>query len=167
MELISSVKMLEELDHHHRQLLCDALERVEFKAGDVRPNLHGNTIFRQGDKGDVLYLIKNGTADVSVESVGKVATLINGVAFGERAILNEGEVRTATVTAVSNMVCYTLGRSECHQLLGNVTEVRLIKVLRQVPILSSLNQQQLYNMSKLLSLVQYKAGEVVFRKGDI
>jgi len=159
MELINSVKMLQELDQHQRELLCDALERVEFKAGE--------TIFHEGDKGDVLYLIKNGTADVSVKGVGKVATLINGMAFGERAILNEGEVRSATVTAISNMVCYALGRNDCHQLLGNVTEVRLIKVLQQVPILARLDQQQLYSMSRLMTLVKYKAGEAVFRKGDI
>lgn len=125
------------------------------------------TIFRQGDQGDVLYLIKNGTADVTINGVGKVATLINGMAFGERAILNEGDVRGATVVAVSNLVCYALGRRDCHTLLGNVTEVRLIKVLRAVPILAALNQQQLYSMSKLLKLVEYKAGEAVFRKGDI
>eukprot|EP00873_Tetraselmis_striata_P010721 jgi/Tetstr1/430985/TSEL_020739.t2 len=159
MELISSVKMLEELDEHQRELLSDALERVEFKAGE--------TIFNQGEAGDLLYLIKNGCADVSVKGVGKVATLINGVAFGERAILNDGEVRTATVKAVSNMVCYTLGRKECQQLLGNITEVRLLKVLRQVPILKSLNNQQLYEVSKLLSLVTFKKDEAVFRKGDI
>jgi CRP-like cAMP-binding protein len=115
----------------------------------------------------MLYLIKNGTADINVKNVGKVATLINGMAFGERAILNEGEVRTATVTAISNMVCYTLGRKECQALLGNVTEVRLIRVLQQVPILKALNNQQLYGMSKLLTLVEYKANDFVFRKGDI
>jgi len=35
MELINSVKMMEDLDMHQRELLCDALDRVEFKAGDV------------------------------------------------------------------------------------------------------------------------------------
>lgn len=38
MELINSVKMLQDLDMHQRELLSDALERVEFKAGDVSPS---------------------------------------------------------------------------------------------------------------------------------
>jgi len=159
MELISSVKMMQDLDMHQRDLLVEALERVEFKAGEV--------IFREGDQGDVLYLIKNGTAEVKINGVGKVAVLINGMAFGERAILNQGEVRSATVTAVSNLVCYALGRNDCHSLLGNIPEVRLMKVLKQVPILASLNQQQLYSVSQLLTLVEYKAGTTVFKKGDV
>ena len=65
-----------------------------------RRNLErGDTLTRQGDAGDELFLILDGTVDVEVDG-DVVAEIGPGALLGERALL-EGGKRTATVVATS------------------------------------------------------------------
>ena len=61
----------------------------------------GETIIRQGDEGDCMYVIQSGTVDVVRQVDGKevrIATRSQGEFFGEMSIF-EREVRMATVRA--------------------------------------------------------------------
>jgi len=53
-----------------------ALETDTFSAGDV--------IIREGEKGDIFYIIEDGMVDVNTSADGKVATLDKGKFFGEK-----------------------------------------------------------------------------------
>jgi CRP-like cAMP-binding protein/thioredoxin reductase/Fe-S-cluster-containing hydrogenase component 2 len=69
----------------------------------------GKTLFREGDPGDALYLIRNGQVKISKTSAGKelvLSYLVAGNFFGETALLPDS-VRTATVTAIfpSDLIC--------------------------------------------------------------
>lgn len=62
----------------------------------------GKTLFREGDPGDALYLIRNGQVKISKLSAGKelvLSYLVAGNFFGETALLPDSP-RTATVTAI-------------------------------------------------------------------
>ncbi|XP_017773066.1 PREDICTED: cGMP-dependent protein kinase 1-like [Nicrophorus vespilloides] len=77
-------------------------------------------IVKQGDKGDKFYIIKAGTACVSIDGKGQVATLSRGQFFGERALLQE-DCRQATVTADSPGVeCLSLCRQDFIDYLGDL-----------------------------------------------
>ena len=75
----------------------------------------GNIICMRGDQSDYLYLVATGKADVSVSSRdGKIIILgrvSEGDVFGEIGLLDHG-VRTATVTAKSDMSLYRLSRED-------------------------------------------------------
>jgi MFS family permease len=70
----------------------------------------GETIVRQGDSGDVVYVIAAGTVDVSHDG-HDLATLGRGEVFGEIALLRDVP-RTATVVANEECQLFTLQRDE-------------------------------------------------------
>jgi MFS family permease len=80
--------------------LADRLEEVRVAAGDV--------IVRQGEPGDLFYLIEDGTVDVAVDG-RPPRQLGRGESFGEIALLRNVP-RTATVTARTDAVLYSLDR---------------------------------------------------------
>jgi Cyclic nucleotide-binding domain/Major Facilitator Superfamily len=88
--------------------LADALHDV--RVGD------GEEVVRQGDPGDLFYLVKSGAFDVYVDG-RKVQTLGRGDSFGEIALLRNVP-RTATVKAQGEAELYALERRD---FLGAVT----------------------------------------------
>lgn len=60
----------------------------------------GQTIFKEGDAGDVMYVLVEGEIDLSVRGI-VVETLAVGSMFGEMALLGK-EPRTATAIAKTN-----------------------------------------------------------------
>lgn len=70
----------------------------------------GDTVFREGDPGDRYYLIREGEADLTIAG-RSVRRLGPGAGFGELALLF-GRPRSATVTAVTDLVLAALGREE-------------------------------------------------------
>ena len=66
----------------------------------------GETVVKEGSGGAAFFLIGSGEATVSVHGVD-CGTLGAGDYFGEIALIDEG-VRSATVTATTDLVCYGL-----------------------------------------------------------
>ena len=98
-----------------------ALRRLASSLGEQRAQV-GETIVRQGDDGEVVYVIVEGCAAVSrdgepVDELGPHDT------FGEAALILDAP-RNATVTAVEPMLLRTLGREP---FLAEVTGNRLSK----------------------------------------
>jgi CRP/FNR family cyclic AMP-dependent transcriptional regulator len=64
----------------------------------------GETVMREGSGGGSFYVIESGEASVLVRGEER-AKLGPGDHFGEIALIDEG-ARTASITAVSELVCY-------------------------------------------------------------
>jgi anti-anti-sigma regulatory factor len=88
----------------------------------------GATIFRQGDRGDALYLITRGKAEVYLHLESgeekRLQALPDGAIFGEMAVL-DNKPRAATVVAVEDSVCYRLGVEEFEKLKNNEPAIAL------------------------------------------
>jgi putative ABC transport system ATP-binding protein len=79
----------------------------------------GAIVIRQGDPGELFYLIRSGIVDVLVDDGAEqrvVAQLAEGDYFGEAALL-EDKPRNATIRAREPLEVYTLGKSEFHRVL--------------------------------------------------
>ena len=86
----------------------------------------GETIIRQGDVGDDLYIIETGRAEVHVVAWNGgrtvVATLDPGECFGEIALVTGGE-RTADVVSTTPMTLLRLTRDAYARYLSHMVEV--------------------------------------------
>ncbi|OLP96189.1 cGMP-dependent protein kinase 1 [Symbiodinium microadriaticum] len=79
----------------------------------------GQTVVKQGDDGDELFIIRSGEVTVQVSKDGKapkkVASLKAGDYFGERAVIYN-EPRGATIVAANAVMAYRLTREKFHEL---------------------------------------------------
>jgi CRP/FNR family cyclic AMP-dependent transcriptional regulator len=125
-ERLAQVPLLAGLDETARTALAEQLESVSFPAG--------TTVCRQGEVGDALYLIQEGTVEVVVQdSLGDQSVLEQmgpGQHFGEMALLDEGP-RSATVSTVSDVELLRLSRDDFQQLVLQHPSVALL-LLREL-----------------------------------
>lgn len=84
-----------------------AIRRQHFEAGD--------TVFRQGDLGDNVYVIQSGECEVERDGA-RLTTLGAGEYFGEMALLSD-KTRNATVRALTSMEVVLIAKSD-FALLG-------------------------------------------------
>lgn len=91
---------------------------IEHLAARLRPVTvgKGETVFRQGDPGDLFYIVEDGRCEISIDDE-KVADAWPGEAFGEIALLRDVP-RTATVTCAEETTLLALDRDE---FIGAVT----------------------------------------------
>ena len=100
LDLLRKVSLLSLLPEPTLEALARALTRVEVAAGEA--------FIREGDAGEVFYVVESGTVEVTKEG-RHVAHLGPGDYVGEIALLRDVP-RTATVTATSAAVLQALDR---------------------------------------------------------
>jgi MFS superfamily sulfate permease-like transporter/CRP-like cAMP-binding protein len=109
------------------------LERLAFAAGldggeieALRQSLRrkeldpGETLFREHEPGEHLYLLARGAVSISIGGVdrtSRIVTFAPGSIFGEAAML-DGGLRSATAVAAEDAVVYSLSRSGLERLLS-------------------------------------------------
>ena len=94
----------------------------------------GATVVQQGDPGDAMYVVVEGTAEVH-RNDEVVAELKDRDYFGEISLI-DGEPRSATVIAISDLVLLKLKSSDFESLLNvpyvmNAVMVNLARMLRE------------------------------------
>jgi small-conductance mechanosensitive channel/CRP-like cAMP-binding protein len=123
-DALSRVDVFRVLDAEKIDRLSRRLRQVVFGPGEV--------ILRQGDPGDSLYLIRNGSVAVQIGVLGaskEIATLGDGQFFGEMSLMT-GESRAATVVAKSDVECYVVDKEafgeivqEKPELAGTISDI--------------------------------------------
>ncbi len=117
---LAAIPLFSGLSDHLLKILSAHVNKVTFLPGDI--------IIGEGDKGDALYIIDHGTAEVTknkqtgdTKVVGK---LEQGDFFGEMALLGD-HFRTATVTAKSAMMLLRLTRADIIKIADKHADVKL------------------------------------------
>jgi CRP-like cAMP-binding protein len=138
----------------------------------------GTDIVRQGDHGETFYIVLDGEADVLVSTESgvetKVATLVAGQCFGERALIEE-ETRNATVRAQGVLRVFELGRSTFFDTLEkadielqNVTAlIRSTQAIRRSPVFEDLSPAAMLSLQKRLGRASHQKDDIIFEQGSI
>ena len=103
---LEQISLLESLNETERLKVADALRSEVFSDGEV--------IIKQGDAGNLFYIIEDGSAVCTKQTSPNdppqsIAELGAGAYFGEIALLTT-RPRQATVTAIGTVKCLTLDR---------------------------------------------------------
>lgn len=97
-EALRRVALFSDLDDGELAQIALLFKERRFAAGE--------TVVKEGADGAAFFLIQEGEASVSVR--GRIrASLSSGDHFGEIALIDEG-VRSATITATTELLCYGL-----------------------------------------------------------
>ena len=116
---LKKVEILKSIDPYELGQICDALKAQTFKKGEF--------IIKQGDRGDVFYILDDGKAHAEKifeegKNPQKVKDYESGGFFGELALL-KGEPRAASIVADSNCRCLSLDRMAFKRLLGPLEDI--------------------------------------------
>jgi CRP-like cAMP-binding protein len=124
-DALAQVPMLSSLDRRHLEKLAKDFTERTFPAGTV--------VVRQGDdRGIGFFVIADGEAIVSVDGA-EVSRLGPGTHFGAIALIAD-RVRTATVTAGTDLHCYVMTLWDFRSFVQGDAEVawKLLEQLAQM-----------------------------------
>lgn len=106
-DALARVPLFADLGRRHLNQLADAAQIVSYR--------QGTTVIREGDPGATLFVIVDGTADVS-RGGRTLATLSPGEFFGEVSLLDGGP-RTASIVAQTPLTAVRLFRAPFYRLV--------------------------------------------------
>lgn len=109
-DVLESIPLFSSLLRAQLSQLADALKRREAAKGE--------DIVKQGETGDVMYIVESGALEASVAGVGVVMKYGSGAFFGELALVND-EPRKATITTTDDSVLLELRRSDVTPLASS------------------------------------------------
>jgi CRP/FNR family cyclic AMP-dependent transcriptional regulator len=104
--LLGAINLFESLAPGDLAALSSRLEEVRFEAGD--------TIFQEGEPGGKLFVIQEGSVDISFgqgKEMVRLANLVPGQYFGELSLF-DGEPRSATARAARACLLLALDRKD-------------------------------------------------------
>lgn len=165
LRVVGKSPLLRTLDAEQKDKIVNAFSGPVIKAP-------GENIIVQGDIGDVFYLLEDGNVDIYIKKGGadeiKVHTYKPGDAFGELAIMYNAP-RAATCRAQTECKLWALDRVSFKVI---VVAAAMLKretysgFLKNVPILSTLNEMEIMTLADSLSEEKYDDGATICQQGD-
>ncbi|MFA6034370.1 MAG: ATPase, T2SS/T4P/T4SS family, partial [Myxococcota bacterium] len=145
--ILDNSELLSFFPQNYKEQISKHLRRMEFGKGE--------TIFKEGDPGDALYLIHHGTIGVYTtdKAMGfdfELARLSDNECFGEMAFLTE-EPRSATCRAIDPSVVFALSNQVFKALLEGAPKmaVALCRILaRRVQTLNATRGVKFQNLDR-------------------
>ena len=124
-ELLKLVPIFSKIEQAKLKLLAFTSERVNFAVGQE--------VCHQGDQGDTMYVILDGTADVLIDTEGgqiSVAEMKRNSFFGEIAILCDVP-RTATIKAKEPLATLKITKDMFYRLVAEFPQMA-VEIMREL-----------------------------------
>lgn len=129
----------------------------------------GQKIVKEGDAGDLLYIIKEGTVSCTQNDV-EIRQMSKGEFFGEQSLLYNTP-RTATITALSDVKVLSIGSEALIEVLGDSIQKIIYKNTQRIGIekndkLRSLSMNQRERVLDRMNIIKYTNNEVIIPRGS-
>jgi CRP-like cAMP-binding protein len=144
---------------------CAAMFR-EFNFSAYEP---GESIIKEGERGLTFYIIVSGTASVHKEGIGVVGQLSKGKGFGEIALTQGKDLRTATVTSMTRVEVLSLRKLEYDYFVRDLQEMEKrenFMILSQCKLFRSWPKGKIEKACNACLRKTFEAGSYIFRQGD-
>jgi len=153
------------LDEIEENEMIDVVFEKRFESSDV--------LMKQGDEGDLFYVIESGEADIYVSNEHGQDILVRecklGDSFGELALMYNAP-RNATVKARTTMRCWCMDRENFKYVImgGSIKkQERYLSFIDSIEIFSTMDRAEKLKLVDALIPRKVKAGSVVVRQGDV
>jgi cAMP-dependent protein kinase regulator len=163
LHVLESSFLFAALDPSELQVVAKAMQEKVIDAGTM--------IIRQGDDGDVLYVVEEGTLECykNIDGNEKMVKVVGpGDAFGELALLYSCP-RAASVKAAEKCLLWELGRDTFNHIVKDASAKKREKheaFLKQVPLLEGMEPYERSKVSDALQHETYEAGVTIVNQGD-
>jgi cGMP-dependent protein kinase len=159
---INSANIFNVLTNLQKEALLGILLSQKWVAGQV--------VIKEGDCGDMLYVVKEGVAVVN-SGCPDSREINKGEFFGEQALVGRTLSKT-TVVAATDLELVSFGRTSLIEVLGNHLEFILSRnsqriALEKSQIFSSLSNKQRESILDISELKKYSGGSIVLPKGTL
>uniref|UniRef100_A0A914XKX9 cGMP-dependent protein kinase n=1 Tax=Plectus sambesii TaxID=2011161 RepID=A0A914XKX9_9BILA len=162
-ELIKNALLANDfLRHLDLEQICEMVECMYNV--DVAKNC---LIIREGDDGSLVYVMEDGTVEVSKDG-RYLCTLAPGKVFGELAILYNC-TRTASVRAMTACRLWAINRQTFQAIMmktGMAKHSEYVSFLQSIPIFQDLAEEKMHRLADLLVEETFKYGEYIARQGS-
>jgi cAMP-dependent protein kinase regulator len=155
--------LFKNLDKEEQNTVINAFEQRIVKTGEM--------VIKEGDYGDCLYLIEEGTLDCTKVIKGEKTFLKkyeSGDSFGELALLYNAP-RAATIVALTDSVLWKLDR-ECFNVIVKDSAMRkrqkYEEQLKNVEILKTLDNYDIGQICDALNSEDVESGNVIIKEGE-
>ena len=165
LKVVGKSPLLRTLDEEQKDMIVNAF------AGPILKDA-GELIIKQGDIGDVFYLLESGSVNVFLEKRGeerkKVHSYGSGDAFGELALMYNAP-RAATCIASEDCKLWSLDRNSFRVIVVAAAMQKREMYqgfLAKVPILQTLTEMEIMTLAYSLIEERYENRDVICTQGD-
>jgi cGMP-dependent protein kinase len=150
---LNSVPLFEILTNEQKERIITNLVLTIYQPGEH--------IVTEGETGDLFYIIKEGQVRCTKEG-REVRTMTKGDYFGEQALLYNC-LRTATIEAVSTVICVSIDRESLSNALGSQLQQVIYKNSIKIAIeksvfLGSLTEDQIESTILAMEIKSFTEG---------
>jgi hypothetical protein len=127
----------------------------------------GQNIITEGERGLIFYIIVSGTASVHKEGIGVVGQLSKGKGFGEIALTQGKDLRTATVQAATKVEVLSLRKLEYDYFVRDLQEMEKrenFMILSQCKLFRSWPKGKIEKACNACLRKTFEAGSYIFRQ---
>ncbi|KAL3663755.1 hypothetical protein V7S43_011170 [Phytophthora oleae] len=170
-EYLQTLKFFRSLPKSFVRELCEVVDFLTLPAGAC--------VFREGEVGDLFYIIFSGSADVNINSkdfkgnlqMTKLVNLTEGAHFGELALMKGRGVRSATVITREECQLLVICEKDYNSTLRRMQKKDMAKrvgVLDQIPMFQTpeWTGELLKELSYVLLEQKLSTGSVLYNQGD-